>query len=277
MIHIITKYGKRVVYDTNSHKAHHLSPLAVKMLTSLTPPLREGCPSPLRYAFAKYDSGDLSEAYNSIYALYASGDLFAETPLPEAKPKMGFVNYGDELPDTETVIAAIPLDSENIDKAAEAAEKEAGTVLAPVADYADSKNAEAAAKLAERLGFIKVCPIHKVTKENEQFSETVKKLREQGFSLISVIIADGAANTPESTAAEYDKIMKNIVRSHDTGITFLPFRTDYIKATAKKQSDSEADACAGCIACGICTGTHTGAECDIIKLQTECALIAEAE
>ena len=62
-----------------------LSALAYKMLGLLEPPLTPECPAALRYDLAKYDSQDVDEAYDELYALSESGVLFSEDvriPVP---------------------------------------------------------------------------------------------------------------------------------------------------------------------------------------------------
>ena len=117
MIHLFKLCGQRIVYDSNSRKAHKLSPLAFKIIGSVTPPLKKGCPSPLRYAFAKYDSGDLSAAYDEIYGLYESGELFADEPSPEAEPSLEVIPYSSGIADGKTKIVTVSLTSDDIENA----------------------------------------------------------------------------------------------------------------------------------------------------------------
>lgn len=87
MLHIFKLNGHHAAYDCTSRTLYPISALAMKILDGITPPLTEECPSALRYAYAKYDSRDLSEAYAELYALYKAGLLFSSekedaSPVP---------------------------------------------------------------------------------------------------------------------------------------------------------------------------------------------------
>ena len=52
-----------------------LTTLQKKMLSALTIPMAEDCPTSLRYALAKYDAGTVAEAYEALYQLYLQDKL----------------------------------------------------------------------------------------------------------------------------------------------------------------------------------------------------------
>lgn len=52
-----------------------LTTLQKKMLSALTLPMVEDCPTSLRYALAKYDAGTVAEAYDGLYQLFLQGQL----------------------------------------------------------------------------------------------------------------------------------------------------------------------------------------------------------
>jgi hypothetical protein len=54
-----------------------LTSLEKKMLSCLTLPMTEECPTALRYALAKYDADAVAEAYDRLYALWQRGDIEA--------------------------------------------------------------------------------------------------------------------------------------------------------------------------------------------------------
>lgn len=79
MLHLFKISGKKIAFDSVSGSIVPLSALANKMLGALTAPLQPLCPTSLRYELAKYDSGDVSDTYDSLYELQEKGILF----LPE--------------------------------------------------------------------------------------------------------------------------------------------------------------------------------------------------
>lgn len=273
MTHLFKLCGQRIAYDTNARKAHKLSPLAFKMIESLTPPLKKGCPSPLRYAFAKYDSAALSSAYDEIYDLYIAGELFRDEPLPETKPDINVLPFPSRPTDGITTLITLPLSSNEIENAISLVSENSNTVLAPKADYSDGMAVKSALEILDRIGAKKICPIHEVKSTDDCFSETVSELRKQGFTQISLSVLQDALNDPDKVMSEYEQIFKTIVRSDDKSFVFYPFIPDYISAT----NPGAGTGCLGCFAYGICHGAHSGAECDIIRKQTECALANTAE
>ncbi len=78
MIHIFKVPGKKVAFDSESGALVTLNSLTNKMLGALTPPLGETMPTSLRYELAKYDSEDVSDAYDYLFSLSERGILFAE-------------------------------------------------------------------------------------------------------------------------------------------------------------------------------------------------------
>ena len=78
MLHCWKSGKQKLVYDTASGAIVSLTSLEYKMIQAITPPLSPLCPSSLRYELAKYDSADVEEAYEHIYALSHTGILFAE-------------------------------------------------------------------------------------------------------------------------------------------------------------------------------------------------------
>ena len=77
MIHYWKSEKQKLVYDSASGAIIPLTSLEYKMVQAITPPLSPLCPSSLRYELAKYDSADVEEAYDRIYAFFKDGILFA--------------------------------------------------------------------------------------------------------------------------------------------------------------------------------------------------------
>ena len=89
MLHCFKSAKQKLVYDTASGAVIHLTSLEYKMLQAITPPLAPLCPSSLRYELAKYDSADVGEAYDHLYALFCEGLLFAADHGEEAVLRIG--------------------------------------------------------------------------------------------------------------------------------------------------------------------------------------------
>ena len=105
MIHIFKLNRHRIAYDCTRRVSYSLSALAIKIAEAVHPPLSEECPSSLRYAFAKYDSHDLSEAYQEVYALAkrglfdtTAGDAPAAAGNPSAADDACYVTVPPSLP-----------------------------------------------------------------------------------------------------------------------------------------------------------------------------------
>ena len=69
MLYTFRFEGKKYAYDSVSGAIIQPSALVYKMMGAILPPLTPTCPTSLRYELAKFDSLDVEEAYNEIYAL----------------------------------------------------------------------------------------------------------------------------------------------------------------------------------------------------------------
>ena len=76
MLYTFRHEGKKYAYDSVSGAVVQPSALEYKMMGAILPPLTPVCPTSLRYELAKYDSLDVEEAYNVIYALSERGILY---------------------------------------------------------------------------------------------------------------------------------------------------------------------------------------------------------
>ena len=70
---------KKYLYDSASGALVPLSALQYKVAESIDLPMPSQCPTALRYQFAKYDAGDVRQAYAYLYDLYARGFIGGET------------------------------------------------------------------------------------------------------------------------------------------------------------------------------------------------------
>jgi len=101
MVHKFKFGARRYCYDSESGTLHLLDELSYKMLDYIEIPPAPECPSALRYDLAKYDSADISEAFDKMAASYHEGKLFT----PDA-------DYTVTVPE-KTVVGAALTESEN--------------------------------------------------------------------------------------------------------------------------------------------------------------------
>ena len=78
MIPLYKYSGRKCCYDSTSGAVIELTALQYKMMGALESPLSPLCPTSLRYELAKFDSEDVTEAYNQLYALYRDGLLYGK-------------------------------------------------------------------------------------------------------------------------------------------------------------------------------------------------------
>ena len=78
MLYTIKNEGKKYAYDSASGAVLPLNNLQYKMLGAIVPPISPASLTSLRYELAKFDSSDISEAFDGIYDLAKEGVLYAE-------------------------------------------------------------------------------------------------------------------------------------------------------------------------------------------------------
>ena len=78
MIHLYKYNGRKRCYDTASGAVFELTALQFKMLGDIQAPMTPACPTSLRYELAKYDSDDVTEAYDELYGFFSDGLLLGE-------------------------------------------------------------------------------------------------------------------------------------------------------------------------------------------------------
>ena len=78
MLYTFRFEGKKYAYDSASGAVMQPTTLQFKMLGAIVPPLTPACPTSLRYELAKFDSNDVEDTYDDIYALAKQGVLYAE-------------------------------------------------------------------------------------------------------------------------------------------------------------------------------------------------------
>ena len=78
MIYLYKYNGKKHCYDSASGAVIELSALQYKMMGAIEAPLTPACPTSLRYELAKFDSEDVTEAYDELYGLFCDGLIYGE-------------------------------------------------------------------------------------------------------------------------------------------------------------------------------------------------------
>lgn len=99
MLYTFRFEGKKYAYDSVSGAVIQPSALEYKMMGAILPPLTAVCPTSLRYELAKFDSLDVEEAYNGIYALAEKGVLYC--------PEDGVVRINTEGVSSGLIAAAL--------------------------------------------------------------------------------------------------------------------------------------------------------------------------
>ncbi len=78
MIYLYKHNGRKCCYDSASGSVIELTALQYKMIGAIEAPLTPACPTSLRYELAKFDSEDVTEAYDELYGLFCDGLLLCE-------------------------------------------------------------------------------------------------------------------------------------------------------------------------------------------------------
>ncbi len=279
MLHIFKLNSHRIAYDTATHRAYPLSALALKMLDSLTPPLTEDCPSALRYAFAKYDSNDLSTSYAELYALYKDGLLFAEsndTTVPEG--------------DTDVVLTSAAAAVSKITSAIEAGAKklhvyvkDATTCLASSLHEAFDSKAELRLILDLPADSLCDADIHAMNERNdvlwiptavESLQTAVQEAWDLGINAVHMELPVNE-NTPKALAR-----LAKLCEAEEGSKEFFPF-TEAI--TLLRGTGDLPATCSDCWARTICAGRaltdsdNTSLARQIRQTLIECAIILDCD
>ena len=78
MIYLYKYNGKKCCYDSASGAVVELTALQYKMMGAIEAPLTPACPTSLRYELAKFDSEDVTQAYDELYGLFCDGLIYRE-------------------------------------------------------------------------------------------------------------------------------------------------------------------------------------------------------
>lgn len=78
MLYTVKYEGKKYAYDSASGAVLPINTLEFKMLNAMVPPITPASLTSLRYELAKFDSNDVSEAFEKIYKLVEKNILYAK-------------------------------------------------------------------------------------------------------------------------------------------------------------------------------------------------------
>ncbi len=275
MLHIFKLNGRTGAYDCTARRYTPLSPLALRLADAVTPPIPKDCPSALRYAFAKYDSNDLNEAYAELYALFtdpcpadaAAGSLPADT-VPYREYRAASAEEAAALLHEHQADAkeAIVLFVDHVSPAQAAALKDgAQGQLMLIAALEDDLLTEDDVALLNGSGVYVLLPTDKI----EEYAA-------RGLRYLSA-----ALPASEEGAKAAARIARIAERSRDAGqpVQFAPFT---LALCARADHDPQKSACADCWAREICGGKRLSTDgtpteaCTLERTLIECAIVLSA-
>ncbi len=275
MLHIFRLNGRAGAYDCTARTYIPLSALALKLAEAVTPPLAKDCPSALRYAFAKYDSHDLNEAYSELYALYAREA--SHDKAADAAPAPG-LPYRECSADTAAEAAALLHESDTKD----------GEAIVLTVAYASPAEAAALTKNASvPLMLIAGVPDKSLTKDGiallnetgvyvQAPPEAVPEYAARGLRYLSAALP--ATDEGAKYAARIARIAEKS-RAAGQPAEFAPFT---LALRAREDHDPHRSGCADCWAREICGGkclSDSGVQTDACALERtliECAVLLSA-
>lgn len=218
MIHTFKSCGIAVAIDSRDGSVRALDPLMYDMIQSLPPSaeMTKELPTSIRYAYAKYDSQDLSRAYKELYDLYTSEKT---EYIVDDDSK---IYIADSAKDTE-IFREVP-DGSIVKVYADSAEE---TVR--LKDSFPNINFE----FAINESWKKVIDDAVVVFRFADTDELVDKVNSLFDSGIKKIAGYPAYEISDSVAAEgYDKLCRELVRMRKKGLNgiFVPFHFEKTNA-----------------------------------------------
>ena len=276
MLHIFKLNGHHAAYDCTGRTFYPLSALAMKILPGLEPPLTPDCPSSLRYAYAKYDSHDLADAYGELYSLYQAGLLFAASEKEPQQP--AFVYH--------TLTASGAAAKQKIETAAAAGHTHLRVVLTDASPCLISSLGEAYGEKLD-ICFLADAPADSdpadiellnrahcyVRAAGEPFSAAVLALAELGYRYITADIP-----TTDTACKETARLAKEMERRKNEGKEFFFAPFDFA-LSASDGYDAARPGCADCWAHEICGGKRLDGngmpspQCPIERTAIECEIL----
>lgn len=210
MIHTFKSCGIHAAVDSRDGSVRLLDSLMYAMIPSLPPvaEMTKDLPTSIRYAFAKYDSQDLSRAYSELYDLYTS-----EKPETETEE---FGKYVIVSAISEETLANLPEGSAVVSYVT--CPECAGwlTETYPALRFSFAADVPVCTGLADAVAVFEFTDTNDLLgRVTELFGNGMKKIA--GYP---------AAGIPESEASEaYEKLCRELVRMRKKGEdgVFVPF------------------------------------------------------
>ncbi len=111
MLYTVKNEGKKYAYDSASGAVLPLNNLKFKMLNAIIPPISQASLTSLRYELAKFDSGEVSDAFDEILALAKDGVLYAAEDATVRLRASG--EYACESESLATYLLALAFEGKN--------------------------------------------------------------------------------------------------------------------------------------------------------------------
>lgn len=275
MDHIYKLNGRRVVLDCARGIAYPVSSLALKIVEAITPPLTAECPTSLRYAFAKYDSRDLNQAYAEVYTLYQQGILHFDEKSP--------------APQSEVLYTEITASADDVTALLQKAVADGSHHLLVTVHHATIALTASLLKTFENLAQLRLIveiPLDTLTDDDIRFlSDHAVYLYTDGTfpPALDTFLARGvhyiSTDFPaENRDRQAEKLLRSLNEKRQNGqfVDYAPFTFAlYPKHTA----NDAMPACAECFARQICRGSRLAPDgsqttaCEREKLLIKCAAV----
>ena len=275
MLHIFKLNGRTGAYDCTARRYTPLSPLTLRLADAVTPPIPKDCPSALRYAFAKYDSNDLNEAYVELYALFTD-------PCPADAVAAGIP--ADEIPYREYRAAS----AEEAAAILRDHQADVGEAIVLIVDHVSPAQAAALKDGApKKLMLIAALEDDLLTEDDVALlngsgvyvqlpPDKIEESAARGLRYLSAALP--ASQEGAKAAARIARIAE---RCRDAGqpVQFAPFT---LALCPRADHDPQKSGCADCWAREICGGKRLGADgtpteaCTLERTLIECAVILSA-
>ena len=226
MIHTFKACGMQAAVDSRDGSIRILDSLMYAMIPMLphAGEMTKELPTSIRYAFAKYDSQDLSRAYGELYDIYTSGKEEIST---ETVGKYAIISAI-----SESALSALPSGSPVVTwvSCAECADWLSTTF--PALNFTFAADLPVCEKLEDATAVFEFT-------DTDGLIAKVKELFENGVRKIAGYPAPGMS---ESNAVEaYDKLCRELVRMRKKGETgvFVPFAFEASNGGALAVIDGE--------------------------------------